>query len=305
MRPVSYRLGLIGYPLEHSLSPALHQAALRATGLQGEYHLYPIPPDPNRSSMIQELLGRLRIGEIHGLNVTVPLKQAVIPFMDRLTHAAQSVGAVNTIYLSDGGLVGENTDAPGFWADLMRQHIPRKNSFASALVLGAGGAARAVVYALIQAGWQVMVAARRLEQAQELVASLSQSVVGEVRPRPAQRTSGNRFGLQAARLRSDAMARVLPADLALIVNATPLGLFPQIYISPWPFDLAFPKGAFVYDLVYNPAETPLMRQARQEGLPTSNGLGMLVEQAALAFECWTGMPAPREAMRETIMEKQG
>lgn len=311
MKRASLQLGLIGYPLEHSLSPHMHRAALRATGLEGEYHLYPIPPGSNRLSTIRDLLGRMRIGEIHGLNVTVPLKQVVIPFVDTLTPTAKAVGAVNTIYFSDEGLVGDNTDVSGFQTDLSRQQIPPEDRPATALVLGAGGAAHAVVYALIQAGWQVIVAARRLEQAQELVATLSQSVEGRDSPTQSEPMVGLRRELQATRLTSNAIGEILvamdsgPRAPALIVNTTPLGMLPQTNTSPWPPALTFPRQALVYDLVYNPAETLLMKQARQAGLPSANGLGMLVEQAAQSFERWTGIAAPREIMREAIMERQG
>lgn len=305
----AYQLGLIGFPLEHSLSPHLHRAALRAGGLDGEYHLYPIPPGPNRSNRIRELLSRMRIGEIHGLNVTVPLKQVVMPFLDTLTPTARSVGAVNTIYLNDEGLVGDNTDVQGFWVDLMRQLTLDNDLPPLALVLGAGGAARAVVYALIRAGWQVIVAARRPEQARELVESLSHAVKGEISPSQDEGLNQRRQMLHSTVLSTDAIKKVLadmgsePNALALMVNATPLGMFPHTTVSPWPPEITFPRNAFVYDLVYNPAETLLMKQARQAGLPTANGLGMLIEQAALAFERWTGLVASREAMRWKILEK--
>ncbi len=305
----AYQLGLIGFPLEHSLSPHLHRAALRAGGLDGEYHLYPIPPGPNRSNRIRELLSRMRIGEIHGLNVTVPLKQVVMPFLDTLTPTARSVGAVNTIYLNDEGLVGDNTDVQGFWVDLMRQLTLDNDLPPLALVLGAGGAARAVVYALIQAGWQVIVAARRPEQARELVESLFHAVKGEISPSQDEGLNQRRQMLHSTVFSTDAIKKVLadmgsePNALALMVNATPLGMFPHTTVSPWPPEITFPRNAFVYDLVYNPAETLLMKQARQAGLPTANGLGMLIEQAALAFERWTGLVASREAMRWKILEK--
>lgn len=311
MKPSFLQLGLIGFPLEHSLSPHLHRAALRAGGLDGEYHLYPIPPGPNRSNRIREILSRMRIGEIRGLNVTVPLKQVVMPFLDTLTPTARSVGAVNTIYLNDEGLVGDNTDVQGFWVDLMRQLTLDNDLPPLALVLGAGGAARAVVYALIRAGWQVIVAARRPEQARELVESFSHAVKGEISPSQGEGLNQRRQLLHSTVLSADAIREVLAAmnddtnALTLMVNATPLGMFPHTTVSPWPPEITFPRNTFVYDLVYNPAETLLMRQAGQAGLPTANGLGMLIEQAALAFERWTGLAASREAMRWKILEKQG
>ncbi len=151
-------------------------------------------------------------------------------------------------------------------------------------MLGAGGSARAVVYALAGAGWQVRLAARRPEQAVELIASLrAASLPGEMRP----------AALSAAEL-----AQALPVEL--IVNTTPLGMSPRPAASPWPVELAFPIAAAIYDLVYNPRETQLVREARAAGLPAVTGLGMLVEQAALALELWTGRAVDRAVMFRAV-----
>jgi shikimate dehydrogenase len=155
-------LGLIGFPLEHSLSPILHQAALKAAGLQGEYRLYPLPPSPEGLQEIGALCQRIRSGTIKGLNVTIPHKQTVSRFVDRLTPIAEAVGAVNTLYLDKQGfLVGDNTDVPGFMRDISRL---TDYAHGKAVVLGAGGSARAVVYGLSHACWDVLVLARRVEQ---------------------------------------------------------------------------------------------------------------------------------------------
>jgi shikimate dehydrogenase len=271
-------LGLTGYPLGHSLSPKIHAAALRSAGLDGEYQLYPVSPD--HPVALAALINRLRDGEISGLNVTIPHKQAVIPLLDDLTSSARSIGAVNTIFVKDGKLIGHNTDAPGFLADLQRCfssfNIPH-----SALVLGAGGAARAVVAALFSDGWQVELAVRPadLGQAQELSLHHSSLITY--------------FSF------NELSARDL-TGLGLIVNATPLGMSPNVETCPWPEGLEFPAQAAVYDCVYNPRETLLVRCARAAGLPAETGLGMLLEQAALAFEIWTGAPADREAMRKAV-----
>ena len=170
--PSSFQLGLIGYPLSHSFSPLIHKAALQANGLAGTYSLFPIHPDDKNA--LQDLLARVRTGEIHGLNVTIPHKQNVIEFMDELTDAAQAIGAVNTIYMRGDKLIGDNTDAPGFLADLKKEtgdwglEIEK-----SALVLGAGGSSRAVVYALLNDGWNVTLSSRRIEQAQQLANSFT------------------------------------------------------------------------------------------------------------------------------------
>jgi len=272
------KLGLIGYPLGHSLSPRIHNAALKSCGLEGNYSLFPIHPEDKQS--LEDLLNRVRAGEIHGLNVTIPHKQNVIPFLDKLTLATKSVGAVNTIYLHNNKLIGDNTDAPGFLSDLHAFLTDQKLSVAhrpSSLVLGAGGSARAVVYALVNDGWDVTIAARRIEQSQELALQFGNVKAIE-------------FNLQTFQR----------LDLQLIVNTTPVGMTPETDQSPWPENLFFPKNAAIYDLVYNPSETKLVREARCQGLNATTGLGMLIEQAALAFEIWTGYTPSREVLFEAV-----
>lgn len=281
-----YHLGLTGWPLGHSLSPVLHQAALDALGLAGEYSLYPAPPLPEGRERLVELLDQMRTGRLDGLNVTIPHKQTVVPLLDRLTSVAQTARAVNTIYREDGKLVGDNTDVPGFLADLHSFLSGVRLSNQKALLLGAGGAASAVGVALAQEGWQVTIAARRLEQAEAL--SLRMALLG-IEPPGAILLDGNTLRQHLG-----------VSSNCLIVNATPLGMSPRDSETPWPERLAFPPGAAIYDLVYNPRETRLVRTAHKAGLPARNGLGMLAEQAALAFERWTGRSAPREAMWEAL-----
>ncbi len=275
-----FHLGLAGYPLGHSLSPALHARALAAAGLDGEYCLYPVPPTSSSSQALRALLGRLRRGELDGLNVTIPHKQAVLPLLDRLEPAARRIGAANLLLCHNGQLVGDNTDAAGFLVDL--HHFIDGLSLRSrrALVLGAGGAARAAAAALLDDSWQITVAARRPEQALSLAESLLPGVV-KVIPLAA----GN-------------LARLPSVDL--VVNTTPVGMAPDEDGCPWPSGLPLPPGAAFYDLVYNPRQTRLLQLAHAAGLPAVGGLGMLVEQAALSFERWTGCPAPRSAMRQAV-----
>ena len=282
-----YRFGLAGHPLGHSLSPKIHAAALEACGWKGEYSLYPIAP--NDRFGLKQLLDKLRIGEIHGLNVTIPHKQNVIEYLDELTPTAKAIGAVNTIYFRDGKLIGENTDAPGFLADLNRflasnqsnieNRKPEIANQKSAIVLGAGGSARAIVYALLNEGWQVTIAARRLEQARQLALS---------------------FPDYATRSTQYESFILHPSAFDLLVNTTPLGMAPHINSSPLPKDFSFPLRARVYDLVYNPRETELVRAARAHGLNATTGLGMLVEQAAHAFEIWTGQAPARDVLFASV-----
>ena len=269
------QLGLIGYPLGHSLSPKIHAAALESSGLQGDYSLFPIHPDDQQG--LKELLARVRSGEITGLNVTIPHKQNVFSLLDELTPTAQDIGAVNTISMRNGRLTGDNTDAPGFLADLeefLGNRDLGNGGQKATLVLGAGGSARAVVYALVNDDWNVTVAARRFEQAEELANHYAQHTMH--------------------------YPNLQPSDFNLIVNTTPVGMSPNSGVSPWPADLPFPPSAAVYDLVYNPRETKLVRDARSAGCLVTTGLGMLIEQAALAFEIWTDCSPPRENLWNTL-----
>jgi len=256
----------------------IHHAALNMLGLSGEYRLFPVPPAGGEEAAIRELLAAMRDGTLHGLNVTIPHKQTVIPLLDALTPAAQAIGAVNTIFRQNGQVVGDNTDALGFYQDLMacwrriQRDIPADRP-RRALVLGSGGSARAVTYILARRGWQVIVAARRPEVVETAWRDRLDGVIPwETRTNLAKDT------------------------FDLVVNCTPLGMPPHTEGSPWPAGAPFPAQAIVYDLVYNPEETTLLRQARQAGHAAFSGLGMLIEQAALAFERWTGFAAPRAAM---------
>ena len=281
-------LGLIGYPLGHSLSPKLHNAALRYCDLQGEYSLFPIGPDDTQS--LKGVVGRVRSGEITGVNVTIPHKQAIIPFLDELTKTAEAIGAVNTIYLRNNQLIGDNTDAPGFLTDL-KKFLTESPSHRTgdglrvrekkALVLGAGGSARAVVYALLKDGWNVILAARRIKQAQQFVDLYTN------------------YQLQIADF---TLLNIELSNIALIVNTTPVGMNPNTDQSPWPENYPFPQHAAIYDLVYNPGETRLVKEARVQGLSAITGRGMLIEQAALAFQLWTGKQVSPEIMLSAMEE---
>ena len=279
-RPLTFdfRLGLIGYPLEHSLSPKLHTAALKACGLQGDYSLFPIHPDDKQG--LKDILNRVRTGEMQGLNVTIPHKQNVIELIDELTTSAKTIGAVNTIYLRENKLIGHNTDAQGFLTDL-NQFISKSQSKIanrkSAVVLGAGGSARGVVFALLNDGWDVTLAARRLAQAHQLSTFFTNY-----------------------QLRITDFTDLQLSTFDLLVNTTPLGMSPNIDKSPLPANLSLPSNILIYDLVYNPDETKLVKDARAQGLNATIGLGMLIEQAALSFEIWTGHNPSRAIMRASV-----
>jgi len=281
----SYTLGLIGWPLEHSFSPALHRAALRSLGLDGQYSLYTIPPLPEGDQQLRAILAEMRRGSIQGLNVTVPHKENIISLLDMLTPAAKAIGAVNTVFMRTGKLMGDNTDAPGFWTDLCAGLRVQRFDSLNALILGAGGSARAIIYALLTQGWSVTVAARNSAQAAKLCAQLS------LPENP----------ITAIALQGSTISK-LPFRHSLIVNCTPVGMFPNSEFSPWPKRLPLPQEAALYDLIYNPRETLLVRQAIQTGMAATTGLGMLVEQAALSFEHWIEVKAPRAVMYAALAD---
>jgi shikimate dehydrogenase len=267
-------VGVMGWPIEHSLSPAMHNAAFGALGLDWCYVPLAVPP----AHIAEAARGILALG-LRGVNVTVPHKQAMLALVDDLTPEARAIGAVNTVLVEGKRMLGHNTDARGFLRAV------REAGFAPegrpALVLGAGGAARAVVYALASVGAPVTICNRNVVRAERLADDMRAHFPGaELRGGP----------LDAAWL-----DQVAP-QAALIVNATSVGMWPHTEPSPWPEGTPFPRQAWLYDLIYNPRETRLMRQARQAGLPTSDGLGMLVHQGAEAFRLWTGIEPPTDVM---------
>jgi shikimate dehydrogenase len=247
----------------------MHNAALHALGLDGwRYDANPVAPEA-----LADAVAALRDGAYAGANVTVPHKRAVVALLDGVTPLAHAIGAVNTIVKQPGRLLGHNTDAAGFLADLYANGV--RLGQRPVVVLGAGGSARAVVAALAGVGAQVRVVARRPEQAEAL------RDIAAVEGYP-----WSALGLLQA-----------TDDAALIVNTTPLGMMPKVDASPWIDGTPFPPEAFVYDLVYNPPDTRFVQQARAAGLRAATGLGMLVEQGALSLELWTGRTVSRAVMR--------
>jgi shikimate dehydrogenase len=284
-----YRLGLIGFPIQHSLSPAIQDAAFRNIGLQGEYNLYSCPQTREGILTLKRLLNSMRDGELNGLNVTIPHKQTILPYLDELTTQTSFIGAINTVYYHRGMLVGDNTDALGFYCDLCRVSQGKLNR-KTALVLGAGGSARGVSYILLNNGWKVIVAARRNEQARQLVS--------EQKKRFAQIQI--EISLEATTIDKIKYMFSELSDVTLVVNCTPLGMNPVLELSAWPEEVNIPSQALAYDLVYKPVETRFMRLAKSNGCQAFNGTGMLIEQALLAFEKWTGKTPHRQDVRSML-----
>ena len=260
-------VGVIGDPVAHSLSPALHNAAFDAAGLDWVYVAFPVP----RGRAAEAVAAVPALG-LAGFNVTMPHKEDVAAACDELTPDAAALRSVNTVVARpDGRTLGDSTDGPGFLDALTDEEIAVAGK--AVLVLGAGGAARAVVLALGRAGAQVTVAARRPEAA-ESAAALAPGA-----------------GIVA-------LGAADPSAFAVVVNATPLGMSGG---DPLPVDPgALHAGQAVVDLVYHPADTPLLTAARAQGALAVNGLGMLLHQAARSFTLWTGRPAPVDAMRAAV-----
>lgn len=284
-------VGLVGWPVAHSLSPAMHNAAAAALGIDWAYLPLPVRPVDLEAA----LHGLAALGFV-GANVTIPHKQAVLAYLNEIDASAQAMGAANTILIErDGGRAtfsGYNTDAEGFLADLAQQGVGVSGR--ACLVLGAGGSARAIVYGLARSGGHVRVLARSEAQAEQLAADLTPHLLGKQPP-----DGDAAFPVHAHSLRQlPQIAHQLSAPL--IVNTTPVGMSPEIEGSVWPDRLPFPEGAFVYDLVYNPAETRLMRQASLAGCGVCNGVGMLVHQGALSFQLWTGQAPDVSVMAAAI-----
>lgn len=263
-------VGIIGHPLGHTLSPAFQQAAFDHLGIAATYRAYDLLPED-----VPPFVAGLRAPDWLGVNVTVPHKERVRPLLDGEAAEAAAVGAVNTIVNDGGRLVGHNTDVVGFRDALAEVGFAVRG--ARCVVLGAGGAARAVVYALCAGGAaEIVVANRHVERAQRLLADLAPAVPAAALPLDA-------GALAAALARCD-----------LLVNSTSVGLRPGE--TPLP-DECLPAQALVYDLIYNPPQTRFLAAAAARGARTLGGLSMLVGQGAASFTLWTGRPAPREVMR--------
>jgi shikimate dehydrogenase len=293
------RIGLLGWPVAHSVSPAMQNAAFRALGLPWRYELVPTPP-----AALAVTLASLEGQGFRGANLTIPHKEAIMAHLDQVGAEARAIGAVNTLLECDGAWLGTNTDAAGFLAALRQAGFEPAGR--RALVLGAGGAARAVVHALGQVGCTCLVYNRSVERARRLAGALPAAagppgMAGKVATSEALAAEG----VTANATVVDALPGLDPDGLDLLVNATPVGQWPQTEASPWPEALALPSHWTVFDLVYNPVETRLLARARAAGARPVGGLEMLVHQGALALRLWTGREAPLEVMRSAARQAVG
>ncbi|MEX1020118.1 MAG: shikimate dehydrogenase [Litorilinea sp.] len=278
-------VGLIGWPVSHSVSPAMQNAAFAAANLNWCFVPLPVPVEP--ASRVGEAILGLRALGLRGANVTVPHKQAIIPYLDRLEPAAQAIGAVNAVRVeADGTLAGDNTDAAGFIADLRDHQVDPQGKHV--FVLGAGGSARAVVYGLAHAGAaSITIYNRTAARSTSLAHALADQF-------PACTITANP---------PDQSALVAVAQGAdLIVNCTSVGMSPHVDQSPWPAGAHFQPNQIVYDLIYNPRQTRLLQAAAAAGATAIHGLGMLVWQGAIAFTFWTHVDAPVAVMAAAVEE---
>lgn len=269
-------LGLIGWPVEHSLSPCMQNAAIKKAGLDYVYIAMPVRPNDLKSA----LSGLISIG-FSGINVTIPHKVAVMPLLDEIDENARMIGAVNTILFQDGAAKGYNTDAAGFIHGLEAAgFVPMGKK---AVLLGAGGAARAVIWGLVQEGvTELVVGARNLEKARALANVFETYIQIEV------------YDWQ-----TEAFAEAL-RETDLLVNATPLGMRPQLDSEPPVVWGKLKKQAVVYDLIYNPVQTKFLKSAAVRGHQTINGERMLAGQGAASFEIWTKAEPDVLAMLEAL-----
>ncbi len=277
-------LGVIGYPVKHSMSPIMHNAAIATLGLDYVYLPFPIAPDRLKTAID----GFAAVG-LQGFNITIPHKQTIMPLLANVSDVAQAIGAVNTVWWRDGIWWGTNTDAAGFLAPL--QALERDWSQSPAMILGNGGAARAVVAACHQLGVpEIMVVGRNGAKLTAFAQSWQQSPLKpniSVHP-------------------WDQLDDLLPR-VGLVVNSTPVGMAPKPEVSPLTDGQVnlLPSQAIAYDLIYTPRPTRFLQQARGVGLVTFDGLEMLVQQGAAALEIWTQQPAPVDVMRQALLDHLG
>lgn len=263
--------GIVGHPVEHSLSPAMHSAAFEATEIDAEYRLFDILPDNPED--LANFCYETDVNIIGGFSVTMPYKEAIIQYLDNIEVLAKEVSSVNTVKNEDSDLQGFNTDATGAIKALKEKtEVAGKK----ALVLGAGGAARAIIYALKEFGAEVYIFNRTLQKAEALA---------------------EKFDVDTIEFRA-----IKDARFDVIVNCTPIGMSPQIEQSLLTAE-QIKKGSVVMDIVTNPLETQLLREAKKAGAETISGERMLLHQAASQFEIWFDKPAPFEVMEKALYEE--
>lgn len=275
------RVGIFGWPVAHSKSPQMHESAARALGIGLRYERFAVEPKD-----LAEAVAREHAGRIDGYNLTVPHKEAILSLLDEVDATARAIGAVNTVLRKGERYIGHNTDAPGFVRSLEEAGLSSLD--ARVAILGAGGAARAAVLGLSNAGAsEISVLSRRPQQSRALCESLAPHVSCKLVAKP---LSEARDAFEAATLLVQASSATLESNPGA-----------QAFADSLPLD-ALPRTAAVVDIVYKPLETSVLARARSLGLTVVDGLGMLVHQGAIAFEMWTGFEPPLEVMRAALKD---
>ncbi|SJZ86393.1 shikimate dehydrogenase [Selenihalanaerobacter shriftii] len=275
--PKTEIVGLLGYPVEHSFSPLMHNAAFKELDLNYLYLLFEVLPK-NLKAAIDGIRGL----NLKGVNLTIPHKEKVIPYLDEISKEAELIGAVNTIKNDDGKLIGYNTDGKGFVKSLLENDFYPQDK--NVLVIGAGGAARAVSFQLGLEGVNgLYITNRTFEKAEVLVKEID--------------TKLHLKRIESVPLEEQKLYNII-SKIDLIVDTTPIGMHPNHKVPPVINPEMLHQELTVVDLVYNPVETTLLKAARKAGAKVISGLGMLIHQGAIAFEIWTGKTAPTEIMKK-------
>lgn len=277
------KLGVIGYPLKHSLSPLIHNNAIEKLGLNYQYQPLEIKPGNFDTS-----INGLKIMKIKGFNVTIPYKEQIIGYLHNMSKEVEVIGAVNTVVNNDGKLIGYNTDVTGIKVTLERFGEELSNS--GIIVLGAGGASRAVIYSLIEHFnvSKIHLFNRTVEKAEKLKGQFSEKL--------------NFKEISCYNFDEKRIADVL-SRAKLVVNTTPVGMYPDVNESPINHYKLFKKDKIYFDLIYNPLKTNFLKKAERTGAAGINGLKMFVGQAAESFKLWTGKEFPIEESELLIKNK--
>ncbi|MEW9500504.1 shikimate dehydrogenase [Jeotgalibacillus marinus] len=273
-------LGVIGYPIEQSKSPLMHNYWLKDQAIDGHYQAFEVQP-----LELKEAVTGMKVLGLSGWNVTIPFKEAIIPLLDQIDPAAKAIGAVNTVVVQGGQLIGKNTDGLGFVQSLIEKRSIQQIKQSSILIIGAGGAAKGIYYALSQLSpMTIRVTNRTFERAASLVENM------------------NNNELNVAITTQEAQQKLSHFDI--IINTTSVGMFPEI--DHLPIDVSeIKQGALAVDIIYNPLKTRFLRKASENGADTLNGVGMFVHQGALAFKEWTGKKPNTEKAIKMIVKDQG
>lgn len=272
--------GILGHPIQHSLSPLMHNTAFKHLGLNYVYLPFDVKPGDLKDS-----INAIRCMNIVGVNVTIPHKERVIVHLDRIDTEAELIGAVNTVKNIDSELVGFNTDGKGF-VESLKNDLGFSPKGKNILMVGAGGAARGILVSLALSGAKkISITNRTCSRAEKMIEEFSD------------RFPSVKFS--ALPLDNNALKNCL-GNTDLLINTTSIGMSGDSLKLPLSH---LPKSAIIYDIVYNPFKTPLLREAEEAGLTTHNGLGMLVFQGALSFKIWTDLDAPVKLMKEILAKR--